>query len=727
MNAVSILLNLTDRLSFEETDPFLSLVSGKGPLLYYDQLSVKRFPSEKDQYDNYLDNLLSDMRNLLESRGLSREDRGERIRLIVIVDLAGGLFEPREKGRKCFPAQKVRLFHDRMRRVFGDGNPLLGRFVFSFIFLESTAPEEKHLSAFYRTYAFDGYTGEGDWLRPVDFSVGGLREDAIKQIEEPDEDRQIDEPAIAPIIESFVKLMDERVRRVAEFLEQLGIGDIFVERVQQKRKYIRSLRDFREMDYDGLLRSSVRDLIGLASPDFERDCSFFIMKYNDSPLALKRKDEFTLKSLIQLLVTVSDEKDNRGRLWKEAGQSPEPSVFVLGNVADEDIDRERLQRLHQVVLLCRKKLREGGDLRKKKDELVEYKVYSAQALTVAESDSFAPILEQNEKERQRLREKFKKVRRVPFFFGPKPDDWEWYKRSVEAAEELYVFEQEHGRPLYDSARRITEKEMSVGTVDCSYSDLEVRITELSHQDMEIPPTEDIQAYYDKRSDCMRRFKDASGEMKKEMVKLGYFYNLAWISLLLSLAFALCYAFHFFYDGFLENPLWIGASLIVSLLAFGLGAFFSRRSIKQKLEDLYYQMDQCCNKMGEDLSAFLNQVSKRKELQKEADIRRRNLAEMQGKMEAFHRHNLQIDRWETYFERILRHIEDTMDLLHVSPSSDPIVSEGKIDASVFSFDEFPSVPDIYRKTFMGETIVGDKKIDAVLSFVRRFDFTKYSGK
>ena len=102
MNAVSILLNLTDRLSFEETDPFLSLVSGKGPLLYYDQLSVKRFPSEKDQYDNYLDNLLSDMRNLLESRGLSREDRGERIRLIVIVDLAGGLFEPREKGRKCF-------------------------------------------------------------------------------------------------------------------------------------------------------------------------------------------------------------------------------------------------------------------------------------------------------------------------------------------------------------------------------------------------------------------------------------------------------------------------------------------------------------------------------------------------------------------------------------------------------------------------------------------------
>ena len=105
MADVSVLLNLTSGLSLEDSDPFMSLVAekglatDKGTLLFYDQLSTRRFPTERSQYNSHLENLLSNLRNLLESRSLSTLDRGEDVRLIVTMDIANGLFEPEEKGK----------------------------------------------------------------------------------------------------------------------------------------------------------------------------------------------------------------------------------------------------------------------------------------------------------------------------------------------------------------------------------------------------------------------------------------------------------------------------------------------------------------------------------------------------------------------------------------------------------------------------------------------------
>ena len=237
MNSVSILLNLTGCLSFEDVDPFMSLVSGKGSLLFYDQLSVKRFPSEKNQYEPYLEALLSNMRNLLESRALTREDGGGHIRLIIIIDLAGGLFEPQEKGRKRFPAQKARLFRQCVEQVFGENNPLLSRFTYSFVFIDCTLPAVTGLSSFYRTFAFDGFTGTGDWISPSDLcSLNSARKAVLAGIEDPNDELPIDTPALTAHISDFRSRMDHTVQKTAEYLDQAGVGEAFREIIQKSGK-----------------------------------------------------------------------------------------------------------------------------------------------------------------------------------------------------------------------------------------------------------------------------------------------------------------------------------------------------------------------------------------------------------------------------------------------------------------------------------------------------------
>ncbi len=721
MSAVSILLNLTGRLSFEETDPLMSLVSGNGPLLFYDRLSARRFPTAKEQYDKYLGDLLSDMRNLLESRALSREDGGEQIRLIIVIDLAGGLFEPQEKGRKCFPAQKVRLFRERMKNAFGIENPLLGRICYSFIFLESTLPADGELVSFYRACAFDGLSERMDGLPP---SINGERKALLEKLN-PDEESSIDDPAVSERLKEFRAWVDGMVDRMAGSLDRLDVslGEAFREMVSTRRAAVRTIGDFRDLDYDGLLQSSVRDLIGLSGKEFRQDCSFFWMKFSVSPVAVKRKDELTLTSLVLLLATLSGEDE------KWLLDEPGTAAYVLGNVEDNDIDEEKLLRLRDVIRACRNKLREGGDLRKEKNGIVEYKHYEAAAHTMAESDPFTAVREKQDKERKALQAAFKKVRRVPFFFGPEPGTWRWYNETLSAAEDLYQFEQMNGRPLYDSSRRITEKEMVSSDKSCPYSGMEDEIAKISCQVPEMMPTEDIDAYYTQRRDLMQQFRNGIERLKNEMLKLGYFVNIAWISLFLSLAFGLIYAFHFFANHFKEHPLWIGAAFLVSLLCFCLGAFISHWIIKRKIVKEHLALDKCCNSMNNNMMEFLKKAKKRIEEQKKADIRRRNLAELEAIMDSFNRHNLQVDRWETFFDGLLSRIEDMLDVLKIKQgagSDSPV----KVESSSFLLDGFPTMPEELCAAFGGEVLLScfpEKPVRGVTSFIRRFECTKIKGK
>ena len=100
MNDSAILLNLSAQYTVEDTDPLMSVIGGDAPLLFFDRLSVAKFPSDASLYDQHIVHLLSVMQNLLEARTLSEKDKGERIRLIVTLDLIGGAFWPNESNQK---------------------------------------------------------------------------------------------------------------------------------------------------------------------------------------------------------------------------------------------------------------------------------------------------------------------------------------------------------------------------------------------------------------------------------------------------------------------------------------------------------------------------------------------------------------------------------------------------------------------------------------------------
>lgn len=711
--SVSILLNLASCVSYEEADPLMSLVRDKGELLFYDSLSVKRFPTEKEQYYMWLDELLSRLRNLLESRALSREDEGENIRLIVALDLSGGLFEPSERDRLCFPAQKVRMFLRRIQAIFGENNPLLGRFRYFFVFLESTLPSEKKRSAFYREVAYDGYTG---WLALNAFEANSLR-DCLFEKESMDGDLPISSAKLSSPLKEFRTRLSERIASLSQSLKQAGLELEFERLIREKREKLRVARDFFTLDYDELLKSAVRKLVGLSNEDLS-DCIFFIMKFNPTPAALKRRDEVFLTSLILLLVTMSEE--DRKQVFSNGKNTP---LFVLGAVSDNEMDTEKLIGLRQAILLCRSKLGEDGELRKKKDGTVKYYEYEAQAKSVAESDSFAKVNEERSDARKKLQEEFRKLRRVPFFFGERPGDWEWYKRVVASADEIYDFEVMNGRPLHDEAKRITEKEMSRTSKECSYAELESKIATCVHETPELMHTEDLAAYFGERKQILLDYRKAVDGMKGELVKLGYLFNLAWISIFLAAASGFCYALHFLNGGHEHNPLWIGAAVLAVLLFLFIGALVSHFVIKQKIEKAYFVMDNCLRRLNEVMANYMDQVNTRIRRQKEADIRRRNLLEMTRKMEEFNAHNLKVDRWETYFDGLCKGIDDTLELLRIKPDSDE-AHELKISERDFLLDGFPSMPDVLCPSFReGGTRFSDRTINNVLCFVKNIESTR----
>ena len=76
----AVLLNLTNKLTFEITNPLMSIINAGESLLYYDRLSVEQFPADATLYQQHIERLASSMRNLLEARSLSAKDNNERIR-----------------------------------------------------------------------------------------------------------------------------------------------------------------------------------------------------------------------------------------------------------------------------------------------------------------------------------------------------------------------------------------------------------------------------------------------------------------------------------------------------------------------------------------------------------------------------------------------------------------------------------------------------------------------
>ena len=719
MKDVAILLNLTDKLVFELTDPLLGIISADKPLLYYDQLSLEKFPTDSASVRRHVERLASSMRNLLEARARSSEDNDEKIRLIVTIDLSGRSLRPNSNLR-FFPAQQVRLFIDTVKRVFREDNPLIRRFEYSFIFLGEETDDE---AVFYQLLAHDGYSGSPtkDWIERDCVCLNGLRDETILKLDSPDSESPLTDDGIATGYKSFKNQLDSVVEKVAEQMEEAGLKNEFLSLLRKKMEGVKTVGDLSGFDFDGAILSSVSQLIGLCSQDFRNDCVFFLLLASKNTVQQLHNYETYVASLVQFLATISSE--NYDQVLKTNLSNASARLFLLKGISGDVIDAESLGLLERHVRSCLPVLETA---KWKQDKKVEYLLFSLNSEDPETVDSHRELNDKLSEERELLFTSFVEARKVPFFFGSPVGDWKWYKQVVKAAEKLFSFESLNDRPLYDPPKRIADQEMGTEVQECSYVELENRIATQIKLIPDLPKGKGLNVYLRERRIQMDKLEAGIEGMKKELVKLGYFTCLLWIGIFSMIGFTLNYSYHFFWFDNVDNPWLIAVCFGAASLLFVVSAIVGRSSVKSKIKAAYLEIDRCYHKMQEELQAYLKEVSERARLQNEADVARKNLDEMRSKLDAFQIHNRQVDIWKEHFKGITTKLSEKY--RHKDPSlrKAPDILE-RLTEDDFDFtDTVPTLPLVIRSEFESMTTSfsnGGILISGLTSFVSRFAFSE----
>lgn len=719
---VAILLNLTGKLTFEVTDPLMSIVNAGKPLLFYDRLSVVPFPSDPAISQQHVERLASSMRNLLEARSLSVSDENETIRLIVTLDLSGGVFQ-QEGHQYFFPAQKIRSFRNTIKDVFENDNPLLERFEFVFIFLTSHN-DNRFDDVFYFNLAYNGCEGSTgtNWLCKDDLNLNTLRDDIIEKLNAPEDNWLLTRNNVKSSYDKFVRELNDTIKTVAGHMEKAGLKDEFMALVDERIKGINSIGDFNGFDYDGIILSCINQLVGLSSDEFQKDCTFFILPKDNSTTQLRHKDEIFISSLVQFLATLSHEDYIN---YLKSGSLIPARLFYIDNPNSDDININAFRCLERQVQTSRDILETARwQLDKKTVDCIRFVPKAKDPKT---TDTHRELNDKLTEQRQSMYDEFVKTRRVPFFFGQRIGDWSWYKRVIKCAESIYHFESVNDRPLYDLPKRITDNEMNQIKIECTYADLENDIITLTKETPVIKKETDFNDYLRERNSLMEEFLEAIDKLKKEMVKLGYFTCLLWIGIIATLAFFLVFSYHFFWYDNNDDPWLIAAAFGAISLIFVFSAIVGQICIKSKIKTVHQEMDSYYYKIQENLQAYLNDINERVKLQDEADVRRKNLDEMKSKLDAFYCHNKQVDIWAEHYKSVATKLSANIQSLKVK-SNDYDEKIVDLDENDFELEcTIPSLPESISSLFDNMPIVFSNRqyqINNATSFVLNFRFAEY---
>jgi hypothetical protein len=700
----------------------MSLISGS-PLLFFDRLSVAKFPSDASQCQQHIEHLVSNMHNLLEARALSNDDHNERIRLIVTLDMIGGAFQPDNTQQKCFPAQKARQFKELVARTMGTNNPLSDRFDYCFLFLINRS-DDKKAAEFYSTLAYDGHSGykSDEWIGCSEQNINALRDEAINKMDKPDDQMSLTQAETGSAYTAFITKLNSIRKKVSDRMEEAGLRHEFEELYSQHTAGITRVEKFRTFDYDSTLSSCVSELIGLCSGCFKKDSTFFIIRTDNSNAMNRCKSETYVLSLIQLLTTMP-QQDYKNILLS-SNLNATARIFTTNAMGSDDFDTAAFARLERLVSKSLPKLETA---RWREDRRVSYLHYAANTPDPSLTDAHRPINDKLSKERLSLFQDFENARQVPFFFGNKVGDWTWYKDVVRKADALYRFEYVNDQPLYDLPKRITDNELKSSTKECDYAELENNIRILKKDIQGQQKTKDLETYQKTRQELMKQFKKGIDKLKTEMVKLGYLACLFWLGVFSALAFTLSYAYHFLCSDNKDSYWLIAVCLCVSALLFTGAAIVSQMTVKSRIKAACSEIDTIYRRMQADLEAYLNNVNECAKQQDEADVRRRNIDEMESKLEAFKAHNKQVDLWVAHYDGIIRKLAA---MRHFFNTDETEVTPDNIDidSSYFDFDNtMPSLPDVFRKLFADSSVTFSTKnikVNNVTCFVQRFLLAKH---
>lgn len=708
---VAVLLNLTDQLSFEATDPLMNVINA-GPLLFYDNLSVIPFPSDESKCQEHVERLVSSMRNMLEARSLSTDDENEKIRVIVTINLTGGAFHP-EAPSLVFPAQKVRQFKKTIEDIFKQGNPLLDRFEYIFVFLAG----QTNRDIFYQSLAYDGITGGSglDWFSKDDVNLNNIRDEFFEQLDTPHDEWPLNHASIEDCYKKFNDDLATVVEKIAAKMDKAGVGDEFKRLVKDKLNGIETVGHFSNFDYDDAIISTISQLIGLRVDEFYRNCTFFILRTANTTINLRLRCQTFIASLVQLLATINDNDFNR--LLKSNLIQSSARLFMMSSIPDSNtLDIDQFALLKKMVMDYTPCLESA---RWRHDQKVRFVFYSPKAEDPMTVDAHWHINDKFAAQRQQMYEEFKQSRNVPFFFGKSIGDWNWYKRVLKSAVKILHFEEANDRPYYDVPRRITDNEMDQEDRECTYAELENAFNMLSKDQPQMKKVKDLNIYLKERSKMMDDFGGTIETLKQEMVKLGYFACLMWIGLLSVLGLTVNYAYHFLGYGNTDHPQLIAACFGVASILFVLSALMGRARVKSRIKAVFSEMDNCYNQLQFNMKDYLDGIAMRMRFQNKADIRRKNLDEMKSKLDAFSRHNRQVDLW-------IKHYQGIVTKLSANDIPDNNTSFS-FNEKNFDFENcMPSLPGEIIREFEQKNVkftVMGTDIKNVTCFVTHFDFVE----
>lgn len=693
MSAVAVLLNFTSRLSFEETDPLMSLINAEGALLFYDRITTAPFPNQFNEREKHVYRQIVSLRNLLESRALSVEDQNEDIRLIFVLDLTDGVYDPQESGRKFFPAQKVRRIRKQVVDVFGENNPMLKRFEFAFIFLDSV---RNNLADFYRKSAQFGLCRD-NWIDEEDIRLNEQRDLVIQELSSPNDETALDTPAVKAKYEGFLKQCDLTVANITLKLKEADCDEMFRERLNTRLETVKTVGEFQHFNYDDEILHIIGDCIGLSSLDFREDCVFFLIRVETNTLRERTWGAVYLKSLVQLLSTASNE-DYRNTFHTTDVNKP-ALLFVSETVEDGWIDTQKVCLLKNYIrelipALEQNKLNEASPVNYPRYSLIRPK-------TATIDPDFL-------KKRLELYEDFRKKSKIPFFFGKNKNDWTWYERVLAKVAEIHQIESVNHKSLFILPARITDEDMGSVMVSCSYAELQVAINSCLEEQNDL---ERISLEDEEEKQKLFDLSKVMSDLKQKMVALGFLKWLSRIAFACVLFTTLCYALPFIVNS--SSPVWIPLVLVIVTLLFIIGALIAHSRLKTDVSHVLDEVERCegdgvLNHYEDKLNRFIRN-------QNRADVLKKNLDVMQLKYGVFTRHNKQVEKWTAYYKGIEAKLIDILN--NVNYQKDNAQSPISVSTIQFHLDGFPTLPfEITNRFHQPKVVVGHTVVENATCFI-----------
>ena len=693
------ILNFCRDIDFKEADPLLSLL--RGSLLYYDHITVGKFPLQNQQ--EYILGKLRSLNECLDNRIFVQEDDGGPIRVVVLM----GFDEWEFLGSPFpgLPSVKVSWIDQNIKEIF-TRESLRKRLELFHVIVKN--PDHPH-AELYSHMAFTGYCSTSDeWP-----SEGEIDFDEIIMTG----NDHSDENALHSFIGKFKSYLTSFESRLRSF--DMGIADDYRKEVEEKAEISGlTLDKFAKKDasfFKEALLAPLTKRFGLKRFGKRR---FFIVPTMHTPLSMRLRCDTHIKLLLQLLCSMDTNE-----------LSGANSVFLtdkLYEMMECTCDNVPFDQ----YLLYLKKTEEFVDsMEWKHDKELDYLFYK---MPVTDSDKILS----NEKVKldSRQDELVEIATSIPAFFGKNRLDWNWYKSVISKLDAISEEEIEEIPLELSPVMNLKLDKAEKGTE--SYEHLSNSLKECYQKRSTPQSNVDYGKYIATRQKILGEIDSAKEELKKRMKFLGMKNHVMLLTISVIAAASVFYAIHFLYKPLIDSPVWIGAAIVAFVLSACLAFFISLGGQKRRIRETLNIIITKRLAMKDNYLSYLNDVSNLSESMRKTYVLNKNIEEMEKVLGQFDRHNRSREIWSKF-------LKDTVDLLrnlrtgmfgknNATPAN--VNTEHELiynDKSEDLLEGMPSIPyqvhsrfSKMRTTVSLSNVTYSKEIADVTCLAKSFKFRRY---